>query len=566
MSGRITTGRCERTALYAGVITMCLLAGCSRSAGQPRHSDAVPTPVGEHVVSVGDSLAPLTPPFTIAILPFEDYSNQHELAWLRQGLPDMLTTDLSLLPGLQIVSRYRLGEVLREQWLQHRGSFTETPSVRIGKLTGARYLLSGLFYVAKTEIVIEVHVLDVERGAVVRAIRSTGASQAIPALEWELSQRVGKLFEGASVDTGIPDVQPPVSDAYSEPVPSAEPRARDTQDMERVVGDESVMDSSFVRMDATLGLERLKVVREEAAHLVDRIWRQGVRVRLASPEYQYGETSPGEVQPFHVLVPVNAWIDPDQLATLSPELHPVALASGVSSKAHAVEYQHDDPGARQLFLETLTHARRLFVRALGPSGRVLAVYSHGSWVVNRYLHVLEEGLIVFPHSAEPFVTGTARFSGQKIASLQSVEKFDAVIVPVPDEARIVKVEEIEEDPLPEGAPRARNPSAAALRQWVVHRWDPPITESVPSAGYLPGNRRRLVAHVTSTGGIVTAFQILQVPGEEEFIESVKAILADLQGYCFEPCPPPKKDTVVPVDRYRIQFELKKDIRLVGFNQ
>ena len=84
------------------------------------------------------TLQPVSPPYSLAILPFEDYSNRPDLSWLRQGLPDMLVTDLALLPGVRVVSRHRLGEVLREQWLQPRGSFEEASTVRLGRLLGAR--------------------------------------------------------------------------------------------------------------------------------------------------------------------------------------------------------------------------------------------------------------------------------------------------------------------------------------------------------------------------------------------------------------------------------------------
>ena len=92
--------------------------GCSQPSG--------PAIQPETALSGIPQRAPLSGPFSLGILPFDDHANLPGLTWLRQGLPDMLTTDLAVWPGVEIVSRPLLGEILREQWLQHRG--TSDPS------------------------------------------------------------------------------------------------------------------------------------------------------------------------------------------------------------------------------------------------------------------------------------------------------------------------------------------------------------------------------------------------------------------------------------------------------
>ena len=55
----------------------------------------------------------------------------------------MLITDLSQAPGLEVVQRERLDDVIREQSLQAVGRVEEKSMVRIGRLTGATVILLG---------------------------------------------------------------------------------------------------------------------------------------------------------------------------------------------------------------------------------------------------------------------------------------------------------------------------------------------------------------------------------------------------------------------------------------
>ena len=125
--------------------------------------------------------------------------------WLRQGLPDMLTTDLALWPDIEIVSRQLLGEVLREQWIQHRGTSESDSVVKLGQLSGARYLVKGSVYPLDADLVVDVHILDVENGIVVRTARATGTFETVPALVRKLAQQIGKFFGvHAPVVTHVP--------------------------------------------------------------------------------------------------------------------------------------------------------------------------------------------------------------------------------------------------------------------------------------------------------------------------------------------------------------------------
>ena len=170
-------------------LSMVFLGLWSCSTANLPYSSTTPSSFS---VIQGTQTLPL--PHSLGVLPF-DYHGEHSgWAWVRHALPDMLITDLTLWPGLDIVSRQLIGEVLREQWLQHRGVTDPTSAVRLGRLSGVRYLLKGSFFVTSSHITVDVHVLDVEDGRVVRAERITEALDHIPILERRLAEKIGGFF------------------------------------------------------------------------------------------------------------------------------------------------------------------------------------------------------------------------------------------------------------------------------------------------------------------------------------------------------------------------------------
>src|SRR5437763_15158886 len=76
---------------------------------------------------------------TVTVLYFEVHAESDSLAPLGKGLADMITTDLSALPGVQLVERQRLEAVLQELALQQSVYFDPATAQRIGKQLGAEF-------------------------------------------------------------------------------------------------------------------------------------------------------------------------------------------------------------------------------------------------------------------------------------------------------------------------------------------------------------------------------------------------------------------------------------------
>ncbi|MCZ6581199.1 MAG: hypothetical protein O6840_06180, partial [Nitrospirae bacterium] len=197
-----------------------------------------------------------------------------------------------------------------------------------------------------------------------------------------------------------------------------------------------------------------------------------------------------------------------------------------------------------------------------------AVSSQWSWRVDHLIQLHDDGTVGFPASPQTLLTGRTPFAGSWMVGPGSTVRFDAVIVPVPEETRMVSVEVVEE-PNGEGP----NPGPVleflqSVRTWLLHRWNPPITESIPGSGYLPGNRRSGIVLLSGVGGRIQRSQVIHMPLDAGFSDSIQELLGSLAGRCFSLCEEKtsgKQPTRRPLE-LRVQFELVKDMRYVGLNR
>ncbi len=561
--------------LSCGHLLLVLIVGASHvvvGCAEVETPAIPPSPISASTsLSSADVPQPVSPPYSLAILPFEDYSNRPDLSWLKQGLPDMLVTDLALLRGVRVVSRHRLGEVLREQWLQHRGSFEEASSVRLGRLVGAHYLLSGLYYVGGEDLVLEVHLLDVEEGAVVRTFRVTGVTQAIPDLELDLASRLGQVFDQAALgqtaegDSSIPE------NGESLAVFDPEVLGNIHQEVlpQNSLPEERAPLTSTLRTDTVLGLVRLRHVRDAAARIADDLWSQGLNIRLGALQYESIPTSASGLGAgaFIVGIPLTATLREGVLRQLDSGLTIVEGKGGAEGSEMILSYEESDAGAQQLFHEALQSPRRLFVRAIRESGEVLAVSSEWSWRLDSQIRYRANGMVSLPRSSSPLLQGIATFGGTLLTGRDSAMTFDTVIVPVPEEARTVSVEVASNQEELDVPLLSHSELAVGLQTWLLQRWFPPVAESIPTSGYLPGNRRQGVALVSGHGGTISQFQVIHIDKEEKFSQSVHEILKKLPGECFQDCV--NVDSKKPLPQsftLRVQFELTKDIRHAGLGR
>jgi TolB-like protein len=133
----------------------------------------------------------------IAILYFDNGSDNAELSRLRKGLADMLISDLSKIKMLNVIERARLEEILNEQKLNNSKEFDASTATKVGKLLGVQYILTGAFFDLMGSMRMDARIIDVETGKIIKSEGIDGQTNTFFDLEKKL---VVKIASGLNVE------------------------------------------------------------------------------------------------------------------------------------------------------------------------------------------------------------------------------------------------------------------------------------------------------------------------------------------------------------------------------
>ncbi len=129
-------------------------------------------------------------PMRVAVLPFENATQDPQLEVLRVGLADLVATDLAGAEPLEVVERARFAEVLKELQLQQTKYFDATQAVQLGKGLSATHLVTGTLVAVAPKVRIAVRVIEVKGGAVISTATVTGTPADLFELEASLVQQL----------------------------------------------------------------------------------------------------------------------------------------------------------------------------------------------------------------------------------------------------------------------------------------------------------------------------------------------------------------------------------------
>jgi TolB-like protein/Flp pilus assembly protein TadD len=133
---------------------------------------------------------------SIAVLYFENTSGDPDLDWLRTGLTDMLVTDLSQSPHVEVLSTDRLYQILRDMnRLDERVTSLDVVQ-EVAEKAQAQNVVLGSFMKAGDTVRINIRVQDAASGKILTTekIEGTGESAVFPMVD-ELTQRIKTSFE-----------------------------------------------------------------------------------------------------------------------------------------------------------------------------------------------------------------------------------------------------------------------------------------------------------------------------------------------------------------------------------
>ena len=94
---------------------------------------------------------------TVAVLPFVNSAigaSNAELAPLSKGIADLLIVDMAQNPAIRVVERENIARLLEEQNLARDGRVDDATAARIGKLLGARHMVTGSFITDRSGVMV----------------------------------------------------------------------------------------------------------------------------------------------------------------------------------------------------------------------------------------------------------------------------------------------------------------------------------------------------------------------------------------------------------------------------
>jgi TolB-like protein len=129
---------------------------------------------------------------TLAVLNFDNNTGRADYDAMGRGLAAMMISDLAVSPELRLVERERMQDVLKEQNMQRSVMFDSTTAVKAGRLLGAEIIATGSLAAAGTELRIDMRLIRVETGEIIKSVRAAGPEDKLFDLERQLAERVLK--------------------------------------------------------------------------------------------------------------------------------------------------------------------------------------------------------------------------------------------------------------------------------------------------------------------------------------------------------------------------------------
>jgi TolB-like protein len=144
----------------------------------------------------------------VTVLYFDNDTGDATYEPLGKGLADMMVTDLSSVDGIEVVEREKLEAVLQELRLQREKYFDPKTAQKIGKGIGAEYAVTGAFVSVAPDLRIDVRVIRIATGQVVKANKVVGKKDRFFALQEELVKALAEGLAGALSIKGKPTATP----------------------------------------------------------------------------------------------------------------------------------------------------------------------------------------------------------------------------------------------------------------------------------------------------------------------------------------------------------------------
>jgi TolB-like protein len=484
------------------VFVLTGLFACASPGSAPR------IPSGASPDAPGSLQFSLPQPLVISVLYFENRTRLPELGWLSKGLADMLITDLSQAPGIRVVHRERLEELVKEQLFQIGGRVDEQSAVRIGRMTGATVMLVGSASALGETLRLDAHLYDVERGTVLGAASVEGPTSEAIGLEKLLSARILGLLKaepasgGAArgreaapsktIDAEDGENVPPTASAF-ETAKGKESPYGETQRYERALrnlNDEALWSRALG--PAARAEDRLRV----GTRIIDDLLKEGLTAEVHPISAPHATaTVKGTTLELQI------HFDNDAVQRLRHEVD--RLQGRMREHEGRLIVEVDQVEVREAFARSLIIPRRPFVHLAIAEGQQVAIYSQKKWSERPWVWVDTAGRLILDVGRR--LVHTLVLPDLFFNEVSGPTMVWVSMEPVPREQALLQVEllitsedgrEVLLSPVPRiarGASEDRDDDVRlSLSREFLDLWNPPVWERIPGPGYLPSARRSVI--------------------------------------------------------------------------
>ncbi|MCO4795658.1 MAG: hypothetical protein KC493_18205 [Bacteriovoracaceae bacterium] len=131
---------------------------------------------------------------SIAVMNFNNNTNNKKHETLGFALSDMVINDLSKINAFKVVERSQIEKVMKELKLSNSKAFDSSTSQEIGKLLGATYLAIGSFFKFGNDMRFDLRIVKTETGEIYSSAGVTGKESSFFSLQKQLVWKLSKIF------------------------------------------------------------------------------------------------------------------------------------------------------------------------------------------------------------------------------------------------------------------------------------------------------------------------------------------------------------------------------------
>jgi len=142
----------------------------------------------------------------VAVLYFDNNSigkDHADYDGVGKGIADMLITDMASNPSVQIVERERVQSLLTEQNLTKGGTIDPQTAIKLGKIIGAQYMITGGFMSdGRGTFVLTARAINVQTSAITNPTRLTSKGDDVLGLIAQLSSKLNSEMKLPALRVG----------------------------------------------------------------------------------------------------------------------------------------------------------------------------------------------------------------------------------------------------------------------------------------------------------------------------------------------------------------------------